>query len=358
MGVMYENICSWGNLLIAHREAARGKRGRRAAADFEYNLADNLLALQQELMCRTYQPGAYNSFIIHDPKLRLISAAPFRDRVVHHALCNVTETIFEISFSGSSYANRVGKGTHRALDRAQVLARRFSYVFQFDVEQFFPRLDHLVLREILNRKIKDPDVLWLVDQILESGAGIRAEISATWEVKKESGRGTMRPRGLPIGNLTSQFWANCYLNAFDHFVQRELGCRGYVRYVDDGLVFADDKSLLWAWREAILDRLGKLRLTIHPGAHPRPTREGFPFLGFVVYPTHRLLKRRNAVAYRRRLKKLIEGWFTGQQTQDSVVASWRGWINHARYGDTWGLRKSMLLHFPMVLRGVPCRQNP
>lgn len=354
---MFEKICSWQNLLIAHRKAARGKRGGRAAAAFEYNLADNLLELQQELVCRTYQPGAYNSFIIRDPKRRLISAAPFRDRVVHHALCNLTEPIFERSFSGSSFANRVGKGTHRALARAQALARRFSHVLQFDVEQFFPRLDHQVLREVLSRKTKDPDVLWLADQILASGAEIQAEESASGGPRSLSSEGSVRPRGLPIGNLTSQFWANCYLNPFDHFVERGLGCRGYVRYVDDGLVFANDKRILWKWREAIVARLGKLRLTIHPGAHPRPTREGFPFLGFVVYPAYRLLKRRNAVAYRRRLKKLIAGWLRGRETRESVAASWRGWANHARYGDTWGLRKSMLPHFPKSRGGEPCRQN-
>jgi retron-type reverse transcriptase len=136
MSEMYEKICRWENLRLAHYKAARSKRGKRAAAAFEYNLADRLLALQEELVTKTYQPGAYHSFYIHDPKRRLISAAPFRDRVIHHAFCNVSEPIFERSFIHASYANRVGKGTHRALDRAQALARRFRYLLQGDVEQF------------------------------------------------------------------------------------------------------------------------------------------------------------------------------------------------------------------------------
>jgi RNA-directed DNA polymerase len=352
MAEMYQKICNWENLRLAHHKAARGKRGKRAAAAFEFNLADRLLALQEELLTKTYQPGPYHSFYIHDPKRRLISAAPFRDRVVHHALCNVIEPIFERSFISDSYANRVGRGTHRALDRAQALARRCRYVLQCDVEQFFPAIDHQILRTILARKLDDPDVLWLIDQILASGVGVLTEAYRLQYFPGDTLFDALRPRGLPIGNLTSQFWANCYLNPFDHFVVRELRCRGYVRYVDDVLLFAADKQTLWTWREAIIRRLARLRLTIHPGAQPRPTGEGFPFLGFVVYPTHRRLKRRKAVAYRRKLKQLVGDWVAGEGTQEAVMNSLLGWINHARYGDTWGLRRSMVAHLPTHPGGV------
>jgi len=162
-----------------------------------------------------------------------------------------------------------------------------------------------------------------------------------------------RPRGLPIGNLTSQFWANCYLNPFDHFVKRELRCPAYVRYVDDMLLFADDKETLWGWREALIERLAWSRLTIHPGAQPRPVTEGFPFLGFVVYPAHRRLKRRNVVAYRRKLERLIAEWISFRRTRETVVMSLLGWINHARYGDTWGLRSSVVACMPAITRRMP-----
>ena len=145
MGELYEQICTWDNLYLAWRRAARGKRGREPAASFEYRLEDNLLQLQEELWSRSYRPGPYHSFYIHDPKHRLISAAPFRDRVVHHALCNVIEPSFEHRFIADSYANRVGKGTHRALDRCQQFARQHRYVLQCDVRQFFPSIDHAVL---------------------------------------------------------------------------------------------------------------------------------------------------------------------------------------------------------------------
>jgi len=339
---MYGQICSWDNLLLAYRGASRGKRGRPTVAAFEHRLEENLLALQRELQTKTYRPGAYVSFLIHEPKQRLISAAPFRDRVVHHALCNRIEPVFERSFISDSYANRVGKGTHRALDRCQAYARRFRYVLQCDVRQFFPAVDHAILRAILGRKLHDPDVIWLVDRILESGVGVLSEAYDMVWFPGDDLFAVNRPRGLPIGNLTSQFWANCYLNPFDHFVKRELGCKGYVRYVDDALLFADDKPTLWAWRAAVSHRMARLRLTIHPGAHPRPVTEGIPFLGFVVFPERRRLKRRKGIAYQRRLRRLVEAYADGEISLDQVTASVQGWANHVRYGNTLGLRKAVL----------------
>jgi hypothetical protein len=155
---------------------------------------------------------------------------------------------------------------------------------------------------------------------------------------------------LPIGNLTSQFWANCYLNPLDHFIKRELGSRGYVRYVDDFLLFANDKRTLWWWRDALIERLAQLRLTLHEdSAQARPATEGIPFLGFIVFPTHRRLKRCKGIHFRRRLKGLLHDYAVGAISFDAVSASVSGWINHARYGDTWGLRRAVLsvpIHSP------------
>jgi retron-type reverse transcriptase len=339
---MYAELCAWDNLLLAYHRASKGKRGQPNVAAFEHRLEDNLLQLQAELLARTYRPGRYASFYIHEPKRRLISAAPFRDRVVHHTLCNLIEPIFERTFIADSYANRVGKGTHRALNRVQELARRYPYVLQCDVRQFFPSIDHAILGAILARKIADPDVLWLIDRILESGEGVLSEDYEMVHFPGDDLFAVNRPRGLPIGNLTSQFWANVYLNPFDHFVKRELRCREYVRYVDDFLLFAGDKAMLWAWREAVVERLARLRLTIHPGAHPRPVGEGIPFLGFIVFPERRRLKRRKGIYYQRRLRSLIAAYRVGDIPLARVTASVRGWVNHVRYGNTVGLRKAVL----------------
>jgi len=336
-------VYAWDNLLLAYRKAAKGKRGLPPAATFEYHLEDNLIALQEELASQSYQPGPYASFYIHEPKRRLISAAPFRDRVVHHALCNVIEPLFERSFIENSYANRVGKGTHRALNCCQQFARRYAYVLQCDVKQFFPSIDHAILRDILARKIVDSGVMWLGDQILSSGVGVLSgEYEMVW-FADDNLLAASRPRGLPIGNLTSQFWANCYLNPFDHFVKRELRCSAYLRYVDDFLLFDDDRHRLWECKSAIIERLSRLRLTIHEKrAQVRPVGEGIPFLGFVVYPDRRRLKRRKGVAYTRRLRQLAQQYADGEISLDQITASVQGWVNHLRYGNTIGLRKALL----------------
>ncbi len=345
---LYSKIYDWGNLLLAYKKAAKGKRGRAAAARFEYRLEDNLINLQEDLEEKTYEPGPYYSFYIHDPKKRLISAAPFRDRVAHHALCNQIEPILEKSFIYDSYANRVGKGTHLAIDRAQHFSRRFQYVLPCDVRQYFPSIDHAILRKILARKIKDPDTMWLIDQILQSGVGVLNEAYDMVYFSGDDLFAVNRPRGLPIGNLTSQFWANCYLNEFDHFVKRELGCKGYVRYVDDLLLFGDDKRLLWRWKSAIIQRLETLRLTLHERrAQVQPVREGIPFLGFVVFPNKRRLKRRKGVAYSRKLRKMLREYHAGQITLDQLATSMGGWINHVRYADTRSLQSAILS--PVIL---------
>ena len=339
----YADIYAWENLYLAYRKAARGKRGRGPAAGFEYRLEDNLFQLQEELLAESYQPGQYVNFFIHEPKRRLISAAPFRDRVVHHALCNIIEPAFEASFIYHSYANRVGKGTHRALDQCQAWMARYRYVLPCDLRQFFPSIDHRILQHILNRRIQDGAIRRLVAKFLASGAGVLGEAYDMVYFPGDDLFSVNRPRGLPIGNLTSQFWANCYLNGFDHFVNRELGCGAYLRYVDDFLLFADDKATLWRWRNAIVHRLAQLRLAIHQGpGQVRPTGEGVRFLGFVVYPDHRLLLRRKGVHYRRRLAQLLKAYRQGRLSRPQLDASVRGWINHARYGDTWGLRKDIL----------------
>ncbi len=364
----YADIYSWENLYSAWRKAARGKRMRGPAAVFEYRLEDNLIRLQEELAEERYQPGAYASFTIHEPKRRLISAAPFRDRVVHHALCNIIEPAFERSFIAHSYANRIDKGTHCALDQCQAWARRYPYVLQCDLRQFFPSLDqcqawarrypyvlqcdlrqffpsidHAIMRNALHRHIQDGAIRRLIDRILTSGVGVLAEAYDMVYFPGDDLFAVNRPRGLPIGNLTSQFWANCYMNPFDHFVTRELGCTAYLRYVDDFLLFGDDKRTLWAWKQAIVDRLARLRLTLHAGsAQVKPVTQGIPFLGFVVYPTHRLLKRRKGIAYRRKLRDLLLRYDGSIPARAPIDRSVRGWINHVRYGDTWGLRKTVL----------------
>jgi len=157
-----------------------------------------------------------------------------------------------------------------------------------------------------------------------------------------------RPRGLPIGNLTSQFWGNVYLDQLDHFVKRELKCPAYVRFVDDFLLYADDKATLWRWRAALIDFLAGLRLTLHETrCHPQPVGEGIPFLGFVVYPQHRRLKRRKGIEYRRRFRRLLLDYRQGRLSLDQLTASVQGWVNHVRYADTYRLGSTLFRAHPI-----------
>lgn len=348
---LYPQICDFENIYLAYRKARKGKRGRMQPAMFERVQDDELLALQEELQTHSYKPGAYHSFFIHDPKKRLISAAPFRDRVVHHALCRVMEPIWEKRFIYDSYANRVGKGTHRALDRTQEFSRNYKYFLQCDVRQFFPSIDHAILMAEFSRLIKDDELLWLCGTILKSGEGVLAgEYEMHWfegdYPSTSSGQGLFaanRPRGLPIGNLTSQFWANVYMNELDHFVKRELKCKAYIRYVDDFVLFSDNKKQLAGWREQIIQKTAILRLTLHEEcAQISPTTAGIPFLGFRVYPEYRLLKTRKAIHFRRKLKGLLSNYGNGWLDFPRLNQTIQSWIHYVGYGDTWGLRRSVL----------------
>ena len=348
MGTIFEAITSWDNLLRAARFAARGKRRKHSAAHFEHQFADHSTELQNELVTKTYRPGAYVHFLIHEPKRRKISAAPFRDRVVHHALCNLIEPLFEKHFIQHSYANRRGKGTHRALNQLQVWSQQYRYALRADVAQHFASLDHAVLRATLARHIDDDDVIWLADRILTSGENVlSAEYSPVY-FPGDDLLSVLRPRGLPIGNLTSQFWSNVYLNDFDWFVLRELRCSAYLRYVDDFVLFSDNKHELWLNKQRIIDRLAQMRLTIHEAqTQVVPTRCGVPWLGFVVFPTHRLLKRRNAVNFKRQLETNLNAYRSGRITFAELDASVQGWISHVCYADTWGLRKHLFATHPI-----------
>ena len=306
------------------------------------------MEIQSELARHAYRPGPYIHFKIHEPKRRQISAAPFRDRVVHHALCNVIEPRFERLFIPDSYANRAGKGTHRAIDKLQDLSRRYRYVLRADVVQHFPSIDHEILLQTLQRVVPEDDMLELIQLVIASGIGVlAAEYDMAW-FPGDDLLAACRPRGLPIGNLTSQFWSNCYLHPFDQFATRELSCKAYLRYVDDFALFSDSKRELWAWKRAVIERLARLRLTIHEeAAQVTPVICSIPWLGFVVYPTHRRVKARNVRRASRRLNERLDAYRAGDISFAELDASVQGWINHIRYADTWGLRRHMFARLPI-----------
>ncbi len=223
---LLHQVIQWDNLLLAFRKAAKGKRGKSSTARLEARLADELLVLQAELETGTYLPGGYKHFHIQEPKRRKISAAPFRDRVVHHALCNVIEPLFERGFIDDSFANRCGKGTHRAIDRFQRFAQRYPYVLRADVVQHFAAIDHEILLRTLTRRLPDASVAPLIEKIVASGQGVlEQEYRMRW-FPGDDLLAACRPRGLPIGNLTSQFWSVCWVYEYVVYIVVRAGFSG------------------------------------------------------------------------------------------------------------------------------------
>lgn len=335
---LFGRVAAFENLLQAAQQAQKGKRFQDNALRFNIELEHELAQLERELRSKTYCPGAYRTFEIVEPKRRLISAAPYRDRVVHHALCNVIAPIFERTFIRDSYANRIGFGTHRALRRFTGFLRSSRYVLQCDVKKYFPSIDHAILKDLIRRKIKCADTLWLIDLIIDHSNP--QEPVHDYFPGDDLLTPAMRRRGLPLGNLTSQFFANIYLNAFDHVVKETLRMKKYVRYVDDFALFDDDPERLAAARQQIEAFLATLRLTIHPvKSQLFETRHGANFLGFRVFPDRMRVRMDNLRRARRRLRRMQRMYAARQITWQNITQSMQSWIAHLEYGDTWRLRE-------------------
>jgi retron-type reverse transcriptase len=339
-GNLYPQIIAFENLLMSTRQAQRSKRFRPNVLDFNYHLEPELERLQTELQERTYLPGEYKTFRIFDPKPRLISAAPYRDRVVHHALCNVIMPIIERTFIHDTYANRTGFGTHRALRRFTEFARSSRYVLQCDIRLYFPSIDREILKTILRRKLKCPDTLWLIDTILDNSNAQESVIH--YFPGDDLLTPIIRPHGLPIGNLTSQFFANVYLSGFDRFVKEQLKISRYLRYVDDFALFSDDRSQLVAARIAIEDYLASLRLKLHPiKSQLFETHCGANFVGFRVFPDRIRVRNDNLQRSRQRLNRMRQDYAAGKITLTQIGQSLQSWATHLKHGDTHRLRQEI-----------------
>ncbi|WOB43742.1 RNA-dependent DNA polymerase [Thermoleptolyngbya oregonensis NK1-22] len=339
-GNLWSDVTDFSNLLAAAHQAEKGKRFRENILRFNYNLESELIRLQQELLTQTYCPGEYKTFQVKQPKPRLISAAPYRDRVVHHALCNVIQPIFERTFIHDSYANRAGYGSHRGLQRFTRFARSSRYVLQCDIRKYFPSIDHAILKTILRRKIKCPDTLWLIDTIIDHSNDQEPVID--YFPGDDLLTPLQRRRGLPIGNLTSQFFANLYLNGFDHFVKETLRAKKYVRYVDDFALFSDDRVFLADARLAIESQLETLRLKIHPiKSQLFATAIGPTFLGFRVLPDHIRVKAASLRRARVRLRHYQTLYATKRLSFEQLTQSIQSWGAHLKHADTWRLRQDI-----------------
>jgi retron-type reverse transcriptase len=321
---LFNKICSFENLHLAYLKARKAKRYRPYVLEFSRNLEENLLSLQRDLINLTYKPGPYREFIVCDSKKRQIKAPEFRDRIVHHALLNVIEPIFDKGFISDSYACRKNKGVHRAVKRLEYFLRSLDIKSQFfclkcDISKYFESINHKILFKLLQKKIADQKVLILLKKIIDSTPG---------------------EKGIPIGNLTSQLFANIYLNEQDQFIKHRLGCRYYIRYMDDFLILDSNKNKLHYYKDQISIFLRKqLMLEFHPTkANIFPIDGGIEFLGYIVFKTHRLLRKSTVKRFCRRMRRYKKRAKLGLMNQEKIRQAMDSWFSYACHANFWRLR--------------------
>ena len=279
----FEEIISLENLCLAWQEFVVGKKAKKDVQKFSRHLMDNIVSLHQDLANQFYQHGGYVSFYITDPKPRHIHKASVRDRLLHHALHRILYPFFSRVFISDSYSCRVDKGLHKAANRFRQMANQVSqnntktcWILKCDIRKFFPSIDHRVLFQILQEYIPDKNIIWLLGQVIDSFS--------------TAGNPAV---GLPLGNLTSQLFANVYMNVFDQWVKHRLKAKYYVRYADDFVFLSRDKL----WLESTIPQIRhflskKLKLTLHPNKiFLKTSASGMDFLGWVSFPRHRVLRR-------------------------------------------------------------------
>lgn len=321
---LFPQIYSFENLLLAYKKARKGSGKSPQTLAFGFHLEKEILLLQEELRTGKWQPLPYHHFAIFDPKYRIISAAAFRDRVVHHALVNVIEPIYERCFIFDSYATRKGKGVHAARAKAQVFVRKYRWFYKMDIAQYFSSIDHHILIRQIEEKIKDKPLTELIVRI----------------IRHASADG----KGLPIGNLTSQFFANVYLDMLDHYLKDKLGIKGYLRYMDDFVIFSHDKQELKALEKQIIVFLeNKLGLQLNPASCFLNQRaNGLGFLGARIFPDNMRIRRENLKRVCKKMKARERAFENGFMDENSFLASQNSYYAYLESFDSLQLRRDLL----------------
>ena len=332
---IFERIISSENLFSAWDEFKSGKREKPDVQRFEWNLERNIFQLHRDLKSGAYRHGPYEGFYIKDPKQRHIHKATVRDRILHHAVFSVVNPIFEPTFIPTSFSCRVGYGTHKGVEVLEEIARKVSrnntrpcFVLKCDVRKFFDSVSHEILLSIIKKRIKDVDALWLLEAIVKS-----------YE--------TMPGIGIPIGNLTSQLFANVYMNELDQFVKHRLKIKHYVRYTDDFAIVSNDPEYLKEPLIPISEFLeNELALKLHPDKSIlRSVCQGVDFLGYVIFPHHKLIRsktRHRMFRNTRRKRDEYESGKAGRISLEQTIQSYLGVMSHA---DAYGLKEQFLNEF-------------
>ena len=338
---LYEKLYLKDNLISAFKKARKGKRKKDYVIKFESDLNKNIKLLQEELKLKTYRPHKLKKFIVRDPKTRTVHASIFRDRIVHHAIINFIQPIYEKRFIYDSFASRKFKGTHLAVKRFEHFVRKVSsngrkikkpfnnnsikgYVLKADVRHFFDTIDHEILINILRKKIKDKDFMGLIKIVLDNFDT------------------SVKGKGLPLGNYTSQFFANVYLNNLDYFIKHRLKAKYYIRYVDDFVILHKDKKVLLEFKDKIEKYLKNLRLELHPDKSKiHALRNGITFLGYRIFYHYKLLRKRNINYFFRRFKKKVTLYNQGTIEREDLENFLQGWFGYSKFANTYNFSKKI-----------------
>jgi len=324
---IFNNIISLENLFSAWDKFKNDKKNKRDVMRFEWKLEENIFQLHRDLKSKKYRHGSYGAFYIHDPKQRHIHKATVGDRILHHAIFFVVNPVFEPTFIAHSFSCRIGKGTHKGVDSfASMLSSgsrnnsRNCFVLKCDIKKFFDAIDHNILLGIIQKRIKDKDTLWLLEEVVESFGSSQSNI--------------FQRKGVPVGNLTSQLFANIYLNEFDQFIKHDLKIKHYCRYTDDFVIIFDNQSYLAELIPKIKSFLTMdLQLELHPKkVSIRKFRQGIDFLGYVTLPHHRALRSKTKHRIFKKLEVRIREYHSGvisRQTLEQSLQSYLGVLIHA-----------------------------
>lgn len=333
VGNLITQIADYENLCLAYTKAKRGKTEKQEAMAYAKDLHNNLLLLQNQLLSAAVEVGNYRYFYIHDPKKRQICAAPFAERVLHHALMNVCHPIFDRYQISHSYATRPNKGTHLAVAQAQIFQRNYAYCLKMDIRKYFDSIDHAVLLGQLQRKFKDPFLLSIFAQIIRSYSAIPLHQAGSHAV------------GIPIGNLSSQYFANHYLAALDHLLKDHLRLPAYVRYMDDFVLWHNNAGELRQIGQYIRTYLtNTLRLTLKTCQQTANT-SGLSFLGYRIFPYQIKLHSRSKKRYLKKMTILTQLLQNEQISQAQFQQRGNSLYNFIRYADTKHfLKKNWILH--------------
>lgn len=316
-------IIELGNLYFAFWKASKGKRQKRSVLEYQANLGANITSLRKQLTDGSVEVGDYHYFKVYEPKERQICASAFQERVLHHALMNICHCYFERALIHDSYASRKGKGQYKALERAKLHTNRYEWYLKLDVRKFFDSLSHDIIKRQLSRLYKEQRLLGIFSQIIDS-----------YEARPD--------RGVPIGNLTSQYFANHYLSGLDHYVKENLRARAYVRYMDDMVIWGNEKEPLLEIKKSIEAYIEeRLSLELKPFALNKSAL-GLPFLGYRIFPHHVMLLGSSKKRFIKKLSAVENANKLGDWSESKCQRHAEPLLAFLQHASTFALRKRLV----------------